>query len=79
MADRYYELVAVYLDAFRGQRVLLDRFLDGYGWTRSDQFCRLALQGVLEFQFDAITRISELVDLNSVATLDVLAERLFGS
>jgi hypothetical protein len=32
---------------------------------------------VLEFQFDAISRISEMVDLTEVKVLDQLAERLF--
>lgn len=77
VADAYYELVAVYLDALGGRPGLLRSFLDGYGWTAADGFCRRALQGVLEFQFDAIGRIRELVDLSGVATLDDLAERLF--
>jgi aminoglycoside phosphotransferase (APT) family kinase protein len=78
IADRYYELVAVYFDAFRGRRPLLTGFLRGYGWDRADDFSRRALQGVLEFQFDAISRISEMVDLTKVNDLGQLAERLFG-
>jgi len=78
IADRYYELVAVYLDAFGGRRPLLTGFLHGYGWDRADDFGRRALQGVLEFQFDAISRISEMVDLTEVKDLDQLAQRLFG-
>jgi hypothetical protein len=34
---------------------------------------------MLEFQFDAIGRISEMVDLTQVRDLDQLAERLFGA
>ena len=71
-------LVAVYFDAFRGRRPLLAGFLRGYGWDRGGDFGRRALQGVLEFQFDAISRISEMVDLTGVTDLDQLAERLFG-
>jgi len=78
IADPYYELVAVYFDAFRGRRPLLAGFLRGYGWDRADDFGRRALQGVLEFQFDALSRISEMVDLTRVTDLDQLAERLFG-
>jgi len=77
-ADPYYELVAVYFDAFRGRRPLLTEFLRSYGWDRADDFGRRALQGVLEFQFDAISRISEMVDLTEVKDLGQLAERLFG-
>jgi len=78
LADPYYELVAVYLDAFGGRRPLLTEFLRSYRWERAGDFGRRALQGVLEFQFDAISRISEMVDLTKVNDLDQLAERLFG-
>src|SRR5215813_1761040 len=78
IADPYYELVAVYFDAFGGQRPLLTEFLRGYGWDRADDFGRRALQGVLEFQFDALSRISEMADLTEVKDLGQLAERLFG-
>jgi hygromycin-B 7''-O-kinase len=78
VADPYYELVAVYFDAFGGRRPLLAEFLHGYGWDRADDFGRRALQGVLEFQFNAISQISEMVDLTKVKHLDELAERLFG-
>jgi hygromycin-B 7''-O-kinase len=43
VADPYYELVAVYFDAFDGERRLLTEFLDGYGWDRGDDFPRRAL------------------------------------
>jgi len=78
IADPYYELVAVYFDAFGGQRPLLTEFLRGYGWDRAVDFGRRALQGVLEFQFDALSRISEMADLTEVKDLGQLAERLFG-
>jgi aminoglycoside phosphotransferase len=78
VADPYYELVAVYFDALGGRRFLLESFLRAYGWVRDDDFCRRALQGLLEFQFDALGRVREMVDLDAVATLDELAERLYG-
>jgi hygromycin-B 7''-O-kinase len=77
VADRYYELAATYLDALRGKRLLLKRFLDGYGWDITPSFPRQALQGILEFQFNAVDRLQRLVDLGDVATLDDLAARLF--
>jgi hygromycin-B 7''-O-kinase len=77
LADPYYELVAVYLDALRGQSALLERFLDGYSWKPSDDFPRRALQGVLEFEFNAIDNVRRLNDLDSIDSLDVLADRLF--
>jgi len=77
VADRYYEFVAVYLDAFSGSAELFEAFLEAYSLDRDEGFATQALQGVLEFQFDAISRIGELVDLSSIQTLDELAERLF--
>lgn len=78
VADPYYELVAVYFDAFRGRRPLLTEFLRSYGWDRDGDFGRRALQGVLEFQFDTISQISEMVDLTEMKDLGQLADRLFG-
>jgi aminoglycoside phosphotransferase (APT) family kinase protein len=78
IADPYYELVAVYFDASGGRWPLLTGFLRGYGWDRDGDFGRRALQVVLEFQFDAISRIREMVDLTKVKDLGQLADRLFG-
>lgn len=77
-ADPYCELVATRFDALDGDAGLFSIMLDGAGWTRSDDFPRRALQGVLEFQFNAVTAIDELVGLHRFATLDELAEALFG-
>lgn len=77
VADRSYELPAVYLDAFDCDRELLGVFLDPAGWARDDTFARRGLQGVLEFQFNAVTRVATLVDLDAVRTLEELSERLF--
>ncbi|MHB1910436.1 MAG: phosphotransferase family protein [Acidimicrobiales bacterium] len=77
VADRHYDFVAVYLDAFSGSAELFEAFLEGYGLDRDEAFTTRALQGVLEFQFDAISRIGELVSPSSIRTLDELAERLF--
>ena len=79
VADPYYELVAVYLDALSGSHDLLERYVDGYGWTRDDNFALRALQGVLEHQFNAISRVRDVVDLGQIKTLDELADRLFGA
>lgn len=76
-ADPWYELVPVYFDSLRGRRDLFELFLRSYGWPVDDDFPRRALQAVLEFQFNAIGRIGELVDIESVRTLDELAALLF--
>ena len=78
-ADPYYELIALYFDAFRGRRALLDEFLDAYGWPRDGVVPRRALQAVLEFQFNPIPSVRRLVDVDRVQTLDELADRLFGA
>lgn len=76
VADRSYELPAVYLDALHGDRRLLARFLDMANWPRT-QLARRGLQGVLEFQFNAISAIATHVDLSEMMTLDDLASHLF--
>lgn len=76
-ADPWYELVPIYFGCLAGRRDLLERFLGSYAWVIDNDFPRRALQAVLEFQFDAIQRIGELVDLSCVKSLDELAGRLF--
>lgn len=76
VADRGYELPAVYLDALRGDRRHLAAFLDAARWPFAD-LPRRGLQGILEFQFNAITAISRSYDLPQVASLDELGRFLF--
>jgi Ser/Thr protein kinase RdoA (MazF antagonist) len=78
VADRAYELPAVYLDAFRGDRRLLAAFLDAARWPPGD-LERRGLQGILEFQFDAITTIATSYDLTQVDSLEELAGLLFAT
>lgn len=77
VAHPYYELVALFFDAFSGRRALWEEFLDAYGWKRDEDFPRRALQAVLEFQFNPIPSVSRLVDIDDVRTLDELAIALF--
>jgi hygromycin-B 7''-O-kinase len=77
-ADPWYELVALRFDALHADPRLFQVLLDSYGWRIDDSFPTRAMQGVLEFQFDAIGAIRSSVDLARVATLRELAERLFG-
>ena len=76
VADRSYELPAVYLDAFAGNQDRLRTFLRAADWPR-EELPRRGLQGVLEFQFNAIGAIAERIDLSHIPTLSELAERLF--
>ena len=77
VADRAYELPAVFLDALRGDRRHLDVFLDAARWPR-DRIARRVLQGILEFQFNAITGMASRVDLASAHSLDDVARQLLG-
>ena len=77
VADPYYELVAAWNGLGQNER-RLDAFLAAYGWERGDDFPKRLLQAILEFQFNALGGLPELVDLDSVSSLDELAIRLFG-
>lgn len=79
VADPFYELVSIAFDCFDTDRGLLESFLRGYEWDVDAHFAKNALRAICEFQFNAITRIGTIVDLNSVRTLDALADQLFGS
>lgn len=79
VADPFYELVAIAFDCFDADQRLLESFLRGYGWDVDAHFAKDALRAICEFQFNAIARIRTIVDLNSVRTLDALADQLFGS
>ena len=75
VADRAYELPAVFLDALRGDAAHLDAFLEAANWPR-ELIARRVLQGILEFQFDAITGVAQRVDLAAAEALSDVARRL---
>ena len=75
VADRNYEFPAVFLDALRGDGDHLNAFLAAADWPR-DQIARRVLQGILEFQFNAITGLASRVDLRATKSLDDLAHQL---
>lgn len=79
VADPFYEIVAIAFDCFDADQRLLESFLRGYGWDVDAHFAKNALRAISEFQFNAITRIGTIVDLNSVRTFEALADQLFGS
>jgi aminoglycoside phosphotransferase (APT) family kinase protein len=78
VADRSYEIAAVFLDTFAGHRTLLDAFLGAASWPRDESFARRALQGLLEFQFNVVQHIANRVDFRSIPSLEELAQELFG-
>lgn len=77
VADPYYELVAAW-NGLGQDEGRLDAFLAAYGWERANDFPKRLLQAILEFQFNAVGGLAELVDLDSVGSLDELAIHLFG-
>ncbi len=77
VADPYYELVPIYLDALRRSRPRLHRFLDAYGWGAPPDFSRRALQALLSFRFDWVSDVREMLDLHRINDLDELAGRMF--
>jgi aminoglycoside phosphotransferase len=52
ITDPFYELGALHLGAFAGDRRLLGRFLTGYGWRLDEDFADRALQVALMHEFD---------------------------
>lgn len=77
--DRFYELPAVHLGLFHGDKAMLAAFLDAYGWNdhRSDGFVRRAMQMTLLHEFNVLDDVSEAVDLTAQASLDQLADALW--
>jgi hygromycin-B 7''-O-kinase len=77
LADPYYELPALHLGTFKGDRRLLAAFLDGYGWLVGPDFARRAMTMTLVHEFNPLGGLRSTVDLNAVATLDELADLLW--
>jgi aminoglycoside phosphotransferase (APT) family kinase protein len=76
--DLLYELSALHMDMFRGDRRLLSAFLDSYGLPVAARagLPRRALATALLHQFDLFGGITEI--LNQSPSLEALAQRLFG-
>jgi aminoglycoside phosphotransferase (APT) family kinase protein len=75
--DPHYELVALHLDVFRGDKALLRAFLDAYGWPVEPDFARRAMSCALLHRFDVLATAAELVPLDELATLNDLATALW--
>ena len=71
VTDPCYDLGALHLGAFAGDRRLLGQFLDGYGWSRAEGFADQALRVALMHEFDLLAPFSALAagcsDLTSLA------------
>lgn len=81
VTDPHYELVALHLGAFRGDKALLGSFLDGYGWSVDSAFPRRAMSLALLHQFDVFADIRSVLGgehpLDEIATLEELAVLLW--
>ncbi|MGI8869876.1 MAG: aminoglycoside phosphotransferase family protein [Mycobacteriales bacterium] len=58
--DPYYELGALHLGCFAGDRSLLRAFVEGYGWPVDDGFARHAMQVALMHRFDLFAGVRDL-------------------
>jgi aminoglycoside phosphotransferase (APT) family kinase protein len=77
VADPYYELPALHLHTFGGNKRLLEAFLRGYGWEIRADFARRAMTMTLVREFNVLDEVGTLVDLDTVTTLDELADLLW--
>jgi hypothetical protein len=75
--DPYYELPALHLGTFFGDKRLLAAFLDGYGWEQGPDFVWRAMTMTLVFEFNVLRKTSEAINLDNVATLHELADLLW--
>lgn len=78
VTDPYYELVALHLGAFRGDKALLSAFLDGYGWHVDSDFAWRAMVACLLHQHDVLGSVVATTPFEDVGTLADLACALWG-
>lgn len=80
VGDRLYELVALHIECFGGDKDLLHVFLDRYGFdfTRPSEFARHAMSMTLLHEFNVLeTVFSFMPEAREVTTLDQLATALW--
>lgn len=78
LGNLYYELVALHLDLFQGDRQCLAAFLRSYGLIPREDFPRLALSYCLLHQFDVFAAAFDRSPLlRGAKTLEDLAEGLW--
>lgn len=76
-ADPYYELVALHLGTFAGDKGLLRAFLDAYGWTMPQDFARRAMSAALIHEFNVLARVGTMVPIERTPTLEQAATALW--
>ena len=87
VADRHYELAQIQLNLFDCDKTLLRTFLDHSDWPVERDFARRALTEALRRQavglaqhrtMDVFHKLPRILKLEDIATLDHLAEAVFG-
>ncbi len=87
VTDRHYELAQIQLNLFDGDKTLLRTFLDHSNWPVEPTFPRRALTRAFHRQavglaqhrtMDVFHKLPRLLPLEDIATLDELAEAVFG-
>jgi Ser/Thr protein kinase RdoA (MazF antagonist) len=74
----YYDLVALHVDLFRGDKRLLRAYLDAYGLEEQEQFAHKAMCAALIFQFNIFSLLAEIYpQAHQAASLMELAEVLW--
>ncbi len=77
IGNLYYELPALHMDFFQGDRRLLRAFLEGYGFIPPADFPRRALSFCLLHEFDLFTGLANTALLQKCSTLADLADLLW--
>ena len=77
LADPFYELPALHLETFGGNKRLLRTFLAGYGWEMKPDFAKRAMTMTLLHEFNPLGALRATPDLQSIPTLDQLAQLLW--
>ena len=87
LADRHHELAQIQLNLFDGDKTLLRTFLDHSDWPVERTFARRALTEAFRRQavglaqhrtMDVFHKLPRMLELEDIATLDDLAEAVFG-
>lgn len=87
VADRHYELAQIQLNLFDGDKALLRTFLNHSEWPVERDFARRALAqaflrqavGLAQHRtMDVFHKLPRLLPLDDIATLDEMAEAVFG-
>jgi aminoglycoside phosphotransferase (APT) family kinase protein len=76
-ADPCYELPALHLHAFGGDKRLLAAFLKSYGWEIGPDFARRAMTMTLLHKFNVLRGVRATVDRHDIRTLDELVSLLW--